>query len=41
MSAWYSKIGLTGLVLPLALAGYGFYTSLVGQSLFGHAASED
>ena len=41
LSAWYSGIGLTGLVLLFILAGYGFYTSLGGQPLFGRATLED
>jgi hypothetical protein len=41
VSAWYSGIGLAGLVLLLDLAGYGFYTSLGGQPLFGRASLED
>jgi hypothetical protein len=41
VSAWYSGIGLVGLVLLLGLAGYGFYTSLGGQPLFGRASLED
>jgi hypothetical protein len=40
-SAWYSKIGLTGLALLLAMALYAFHTSLGGQPLFGRAALED
>jgi hypothetical protein len=31
-SAWYSGIGLTGLVLLLGLAAYGFHTSMAGRS---------
>jgi len=41
VSSWYFGIGLAGLVLLLGLAGYGFYTSLGGQPLFGGASLED
>ncbi len=41
LSSWYFGIGLTGLVLLLALTGYGFYTSLGGQPILGRAALED
>ena len=41
LSAWYSGIGLAGLALLLAIALYGFYTSLGGQPLFGRASLED
>jgi serine/threonine-protein kinase len=41
LSAWYSGIGLTGLVLLLAFALYAFHTSLGGQPLFGRASLED
>jgi hypothetical protein len=41
LSAWHSGIGLTGLVILLALALYAFHTSLGGQPLFGHARLED
>jgi serine/threonine-protein kinase len=41
LSAWYFGIGLTGLFLALALALYGFYTSLGGQPLFGRASLGD
>ena len=41
LSAWYSGIGLMGLILLLALAGYGFYTSPGDQPLFGRAMIEE
>jgi len=40
-SAWYFGIGLTGLVILLAMAFYAFHTSLGGQPLFGRASLED
>jgi len=39
-SAWYWGIGLAGVMLLFALAGYGFYTSLGGQPVFGRASTE-
>jgi len=41
LSAWHAGVGLTGLVLLLGLAGYGFYTSLGGQPMFGRMLTED
>jgi hypothetical protein len=41
MSAWYFGIGLTGLVILLALSLYAFHTSLGGQPLFGRVSLED
>jgi hypothetical protein len=41
LSGWYSGIGLTGLALLVALALYGFHTSLGSQPLFGRASLED
>jgi hypothetical protein len=41
LSALHSGIGLTGLVLLLALALYAFYTSLGGQPIFDRASLED
>ena len=41
LSAWYSGIGLAGLVLLLGLTIYAFHTSLGGQPLFGRASLED
>ena len=32
--AWYATDFVIGGILCLALAGYGFYLSLAGQSLF-------
>jgi hypothetical protein len=40
-SAWYSGIGLTGVLLLLGLTVYAFYTSLGGQPLFGRVSLED
>jgi serine/threonine-protein kinase len=40
-SAWYFGIGLAGVVLMLAFAGYAFHTALGGQPLFGRASLED
>jgi hypothetical protein len=39
-SAWYSGIGLAGILLIAALALYGFYTSLGGRPAFGGAVIE-
>jgi hypothetical protein len=41
VSAWYSGIGLTGLVILLAFALYAFYASLGGQPMFGRVSLED
>lgn len=41
LSAWYSGIGLAGVVLLLGLAAYAFHTFLGGQPLFGRASLED
>jgi hypothetical protein len=41
LSAWYSGIGLAGVVLMLALAGYAFHTSLGGRPLFQAKLLED
>ena len=41
VSAWYSGIGYAGLALLLAMAIYGFHTSLGGQPMFGRASLED
>jgi hypothetical protein len=40
-SAWYSGIGLAGILLVAALALYGFYTSLGGRPAFGGAVLEE
>ncbi len=40
-SAWYSAIGIAGLLLLLALPIFAFYTSLGGQPIFGRVALED
>ncbi len=37
-SRWYASAGLTGIVVILGLAIYGFYTSLGGKPLFTEAA---
>jgi hypothetical protein len=37
-SRWYASAGLTGIVVILGLAIYGFYTSLAGKPLFTAAA---
>ena len=39
--AWYATDFVIGAVLCLALAGYGFYLSLGGQSLFGGKLLDD
>lgn len=41
MSAWYSSLSIAGILLIAAMAFYGFYTSLGGQSLFGGAVLEE
>ena len=41
LSAWYSGIGIAGLVVLLAMALYAFHTSLGGQPLFGRASLQD
>ena len=41
LSAWYSGIGLAGVLLLLGLTVYGFHTSLGGQPLFGGASLTD
>jgi hypothetical protein len=41
LSAWYSGIGLTGMLLLLGLTAYAFYTSLGGQPLFGRVSLEN
>jgi hypothetical protein len=40
-SAWYAGIGLTGILLIVAMAVYGFYTSLAGRPVFGEALLEE
>ena len=40
-SAWYSGIGLAGILLIAALALYGFYTSLGGRPVFGGVVLEE
>jgi len=41
LSAWYSGIGIAGIVLLLGFAAYAFHTSLGGQPLFGGVSLED
>jgi hypothetical protein len=41
LSAWYSRIALTGLAYLLALALWAFHSSLGGQPMFGRASLED
>ena len=41
LSAWYSGIGLGGVLALLAFAFYAFHTSLGGQPMFGRASLED
>ena len=40
-SAWYSGVGLAGILLIAALALYGFYTSLGGRPVFGGVVLEE
>jgi hypothetical protein len=40
-TAWYATDFVIALVICVALAAYGFYTSLAGQSLFGGKLLED
>jgi hypothetical protein len=40
-SAWYAGIGLTGILLIVSLAFYGFYVSLGGRPVFGCAILEE
>ncbi|HKP35663.1 MAG TPA: serine/threonine-protein kinase [Pyrinomonadaceae bacterium] len=40
-TAWYAFDFVIGLVICLALAVYGFYTSLAGQSVFGRKFLQD
>ncbi|HYJ87745.1 MAG TPA: hypothetical protein VEW46_16900, partial [Pyrinomonadaceae bacterium] len=41
LSAWYASSFILDLVVLVALAVYGFYTSLAGQPLFRGALPED
>jgi serine/threonine-protein kinase len=41
LSAWYSGIGLAGVVLLLAFAAYAFHTSLGGRPMFQARLLED
>ena len=41
LSAWYAADFVLALIICLALAGFGFYTSLAGQPLFRGALPED
>jgi serine/threonine-protein kinase len=40
-SAWYAADFVLALLISLALAGYGFYTSLAGQPLFRASLPDD
>ncbi|HEX2270445.1 MAG TPA: hypothetical protein VHH35_12950 [Pyrinomonadaceae bacterium] len=40
-SAWYAGDYVLILIVSLALAGFGFYTSLAGQPLFRGALPDD
>jgi hypothetical protein len=41
LSAWYAGDFVLALIISLALAGYGFYTSLAGEPLFRGALPDD
>jgi hypothetical protein len=41
LTAWYATDFTIALVICVALAGYGFYTSLAGQPLFGGKLLQD
>jgi predicted Ser/Thr protein kinase len=41
LSAWYAFDFVIGLIICVALAAYGFYVSLAGQSLFGGKLLEE
>ncbi|MBM3789468.1 MAG: hypothetical protein FJW35_03850 [Acidobacteria bacterium] len=41
LSAWYSGIGLAGVILMLAFAAYAFRTSLGGRPMFEAKLLED
>jgi serine/threonine-protein kinase len=40
LSAWYAPGGLTAVLVLLALAAFGFYTSQAGQPIFGPGPAE-
>ena len=40
-SAWYAGLSLAGILLMVAMAFYGFYTSLGGRPIFGGAVLEE
>ena len=40
-SAWYATDFVLALFIALALAGFGFYTSLAGEPLFRAARLDD
>jgi hypothetical protein len=40
-SAWYAADFVLALIIALALAGFGFYTSLAGQPLFRASLPDD
>jgi hypothetical protein len=39
--AWYAFDFVIGAIICVALAAYGFYTSLAGQSVFGGKLMQD
>jgi hypothetical protein len=41
LSAWYSGVGLAGLLLLLGLTLYAFHTSLGGRPMFGARLLDD
>jgi hypothetical protein len=41
LSAWYAPWSLAVLAIPLALAIYGFYTSLGGNAIFSDVLAEE
>ena len=41
LSAWYAGMGVTGVLVLLALTTYAFYTSIGRQPLFGRLSLED
>jgi len=40
LSAWYAPSGLTAVLVLLALAAFGFYTSQAGRPIFGAGPAE-
>ena len=41
LGAWYADSAIAGILATLALAAWGFYASLGGQSLFGEPRFAD